>query len=54
MFIRDRFNKIHDGTEIEFIEEVSVNNPIMNLFAGIYLKKQQKLYINDLKRALGE
>lgn len=49
-----KFNKIDDGTEIEFIEEVSVNNPIMNLFAGIYLKKQQELYINDLKKALSE
>lgn len=49
-----KFNKIGDGTEIEFTEEVSLNNPIMNLFAGIYLKKQQELYIKDLKKALGE
>lgn len=48
------FNKIENGTEVEFIEEVSVNNPIMNLFVGAYLKKQQKLYIKDLKKALGE
>ena len=49
-----KFNKIGDGTEIEFTEEVSLNNPIMNLFAGIYLKKQQELYIKDLKKALVE
>lgn len=42
------------GTRIEFTEEVTVTNPIMNLFAGIYLKKQQAAYIADLKRALGE
>lgn len=44
----------NNGTQIEFIEEVSVNNPIMNLFAGSYLKKQQLLYIADLKKELGE
>ncbi len=37
-----------------FTEKVSVNNPIMNLFAGLYLKKQQSLYIADLKKELGE
>ncbi|MBV7271869.1 polyketide cyclase [Clostridiaceae bacterium UIB06] len=44
----------NNGTKIEFIEEVSLNNPIMNLFAGLYLKKQQSLYIADLKKELGE
>lgn len=48
------FIKIGDETEIEFIEEVTVNNPIMNLFVGAYLKKQQALYIKDLKDALGK
>lgn len=43
-----------NGTQIEFTEEVSVNNPIMNLFVGLYLKKQQALYIADLKKELGE
>lgn len=43
-----------NGTQIEFTEEVSVNSPIMNLFAGLYLKKQQSLYIADLKKELGE
>ena len=49
-----KFNKIGDGTEIEFTEEVSVYNPIMNLFVSAYLKKQQALYIKDLRDALGE
>ena len=48
------FRSINNGTQIEFTEEVSVNNPIMNLFVGLYLKKQQSLYIKDLKKELGE
>lgn len=48
------FSSVNNGTQIEFTEEVSVNNPIMNLFAGLYLKKQQSLYIADLKKELGE
>ena len=48
------FSPINEGTEIEFTEEVSVNNIIMNLFVGSYLKKQQSLYIADLKKELGE
>ena len=48
------FSPVNDGTQIEFTEEVSVNNPIMNLFVGLFLKKQQLLYIADLKKELGE
>ena len=48
------FKKSAVGTEIDFTEEVTVNNPVMKLFAGMYLKKQQKQYIEDLKKALGE
>ena len=48
------FSPVNDGTQIEFTEEVSVNNLIMNLFVGSYLKKQQSLYIADLKKELGE
>ena len=46
----------HDGAgcRIRFTEEVEVKNPIMNLFAGGYLKKQQARYVADLRRALGE
>jgi Polyketide cyclase / dehydrase and lipid transport. len=48
------FSSVNDnGTQIEFTEEVSVNNLIMNLFVGLYLKKQQSLYIADLKKELG-
>lgn len=42
------------GTQIEFTEEVSTKNPLMNLFIGSYLKKQQATYISDLKNVLGE
>jgi len=48
------FSPVNDGTQIEFIEEVCVNNFIMNLFVGSYLKKQQSLYIADLKKELSE
>ena len=48
------FSSVNDGTRIEFTEEVSVNNFVMNLFVGSYLKKQQSLYISDLKKELGE
>lgn len=48
------FLKEDKGTKIRFTEEVTVKNPVMNLFAGAYLKKQQNTYISDLKRALGE
>lgn len=40
------------GTRIEFTEEVHVKNPILNLFVGSYLKKQQAAYVADLKKAL--
>jgi len=48
------FSSTNNGTQIEFTEKVSVNNPIMNLLASLYLKKQQSLYIADLKKELGE
>ena len=48
------FSTVNDGTKIEFTEEVLVNNIIMNLFVCSYLKKQQSLYIADLKKELGE
>ncbi|WPC41148.1 SRPBCC family protein [Clostridium sp. JS66] len=48
------FTSVNNGTEIEFTEEVSVNNPLMNLFAGLYIKKQQLGYIADLRKKLNE
>ena len=43
-----------DGTRIVFTEEITVKNPIMNLFVGSYLIKQQATYISDLRKALKE
>ena len=48
------FTSVNDGTQIEFTEEVTVKNLVMNLFVGSYLKKQQARYIADLKKELGE
>lgn len=43
----------NDGqTEIDFTESVTAKKLIMKPFVKAFLKKQQKLYIEDLKRAL--
>lgn len=39
-------------TEIEFTEEVTAKKAIMKPFVKTYLKKQQKLYVADLRKAL--
>lgn len=42
-----------DGnTEIDFTEEVTVKKVIMKPFVKGYLKKQQELYVSDLRKAL--
>lgn len=42
-----------DGnTEIDFTEEVTAKKIIMKPFVKSYLKKQQELYVSDLRRAL--
>ncbi len=42
-----------DGqTEIDFTENVTAKRLIMKPFVKAFLKKQQKLYISDLKKAL--
>ena len=41
-------------TEVEFIEEVTAKKIYLKPFIKGYLKKQQKQYIADLKRKLGE
>lgn len=41
-----------DKTEIDFSETVIAKKLFMKPFAGAYLKKQQALYIADLRRAL--
>lgn len=43
-----------NGTEIEFTEEVIAKKIFMKPFVKSFLKKQQELYINDLKKALKE
>lgn len=48
------FSPIGQGTQIEFTEQLNIKNPVMNLFSGIYLKRQQAQYVADLKKALGE
>ena len=42
------------GCVIEFTENVTAFSPVLNLFVKRYLKKQQKQYVKDLKKALGE
>lgn len=41
-----------DETEIDFSETVVAKKLFMKPFVGAYLKKQQALYIADLRRAL--
>lgn len=40
------------NTEIEFTEEVTAKKIIMKPFVKLYLKKQQELYVSDLRKAL--
>ena len=42
------------GTVIDFTEVVEIKKPVLKLLASIYLKKQQKRYIVDLRKVLGE
>lgn len=47
------FSKTNDNkTEISFIENITSKKWIMKPFVGIYLKKQQAVYISDLRKAL--
>ena len=39
-------------TEIDFTEDVTAKKAIMKPFVKAYLKKQQALYVSDLKKAL--
>lgn len=41
-------------TTIDFTEDVTAKRWFMKLFIGAYLKRQQALYIKDLKKALGQ
>ena len=46
------FTEKGGNTEIDFTEEVTAKKIIMRPFVKSYLKKQQKLYISDLRKAL--
>ena len=48
------FTEKDGGTEIEFIKEVNAKKLLMKPFVKMYLIKQQKRYIEELKRALHE
>ena len=44
-----------DGqTEIDFTEDVTAKKLVLKPFVKGFLKKQQELYVSDLKRALGK
>ena len=42
-----------EGCTVTFTEEVTVKKAWMRAFAGLYLKRQQRRYLADLKKALG-
>ncbi|MCM1186723.1 MAG: SRPBCC family protein [Lachnoclostridium sp.] len=46
------FTEREDGTEIDFTEDVTAKKFFMKPFVKSYLKKQQELFISDLKKAL--
>ena len=47
------FSKINDNkTEINFTENIMPKRWMLKPFVGIYLKKQQAVYIADLRKAL--
>ncbi len=46
------FTEKDGSTEIDFTEEATAKKVIMKPFVKMYLKKQQELYVADLKKAL--
>lgn len=46
------FTEKDGNTEIDFTEEVMAKKVIMKPFIKSYLKKQQELYVSDLRKAL--
>lgn len=42
----------NNGSEIEFSEEIFAKKFFMKPFLSIYLKKQQRLYLSDLKKSV--
>ena len=47
------FTETAAGCAIVFTEDVTAKRALMRPFVGGYLKKQQRQYLDDLKRALG-
>lgn len=47
-----KFEFSNNKTTLEFIENIKVKNRFMKIFAKMYLKKQQRRYMTDLKKAL--
>ncbi len=48
------FTEKDNVTEIDFTEDVTAKKIIMKPFVKSFLKKQQSLYVSDLKKALNE
>lgn len=49
------FKELPNGNiELDFTEEIEVNNFIMKIFAKSYLKSQQKRYMRDLEKELNK
>lgn len=46
------FTEKDGGTELDFTEEVTAKKFLMKPFVKLYLKKQQELYVSDLRKAL--
>lgn len=46
------FSDKNGQTEIEFTEDITAKKLIMKPFVKVFLKKQQELYVSDLKKAL--
>lgn len=46
------FKETGGQTEIDFTEEVTAKKFFLKPFVKIFLKKQQKTYVSDLKRAI--
>ena len=49
------FKELPNGNiELDFTEEIEVNNLIMKLLAKSYLKRQQKRYMRDLEKEINK
>lgn len=46
------FSKTNGETEIDFTENITVKKRYLKPFIKMYLKRQQKIYVRDLQKAL--